>query len=75
MIQFRAEERDKAIAIENKNAMIAAKEQELAMMQQRLREMDHELQSAHQFKNTMEEAGLIKVDQQSQIIAVLDPAE
>ena len=26
MIQFRAEERDKAIAIENKNAMIAAKE-------------------------------------------------
>ena len=45
------------------------------MLRQQNQEINNELQSAHQFKSTMEEAGLIKIDQQLNISPVIDPNE
>ena len=67
------ENRDRDIA--EKMAMFQKQQQELQMLRQQTQELNNELANAHQFKSSMEEAGLIKVDQQLNISPVLDPNE
>ena len=56
--------------IAHKIKIYMEQQQELHHLRQQNRDLNHEYTNAHQFKNTMEEAGLIKVDQQANIRAL-----
>ena len=68
-------EANKDREIARKMEMFQKQQQELEMLRQQTQDLSNELSNAHQFKSTMEEAGLIKIDQQSQIHPVVDPNE
>ena len=55
--------------------MFQKQQQELEMLRQQTQDLSNELSNANQFKSTMEKAGLIKIDKQSQIHPVVDPNE